>query len=306
MKKTIIISIIALALPVLTLAQEKTYYVPKKGDWSVGVTFNAASLGHKLSMQPKPGDFAGQFIEDLASNPKQMFILSQDPVAAFRVKYQMSSKTAFRASLGVNGSLINYREYVRDDYAWSLDPDTQNQVVDRVRHNMNSVSLLLGFEGKKGEKCVRFVYGVDLMYTIAGGRMKFDYGNEMTDLNHVPSSMPMTSTMKEGSVNDFQSTLGIAYGRPTERYNSGYIHGIGLSFDMGLEIFLAERVSLGATMNFTPIMYTFQPKTYTIYEGFSTNTGKVEKYNGLVSPGSDAFLYGTENIGLRLSVNYYF
>lgn len=34
--------------------------------------------------------------------------------------------------------------------------------------------------------------------------------------------------------------------------------------------------------------------------------GKVEKYNGLVSPGSDAFLYGTENIGLRLSVNYYF
>ena len=218
----------------------------------------------------------------------------------------MSSKTAFRASLGVNGSLINYREYVRDDYAWSLDPDTQNQVVDRVRHNMNSVSLLLGFEGKKGEKCVRFVYGVDLMYTIAGGRMKFDYGNEMTDLNHVPSSMPMTSTMKEGSVNDFQSTLGIAYGRPTERYNSGYIHGIGLSFDMGLEIFLAERVSLGATMNFTPIMYTFQPQTYTIYEGFSTNTGKVEKYNGLVSPGSDAFLYGTENIGLRLSVNYYF
>ena len=59
-------------------------------------------------------------------------------------------------------------------------------------------------------------------------------------------------------------------------------------------------------MNFTPIMYTFQPQTYTIYEGFSTNTGKVEKYNGLVSPGSDAFLYGTENIGLRLSVNYYF
>ena len=58
MKKTIIISIIALALPVLALAQEKTYYVPKKGDWSVGVTFNAASLGHKLSMQPKPGDFA--------------------------------------------------------------------------------------------------------------------------------------------------------------------------------------------------------------------------------------------------------
>ena len=39
---------------------------------------------------------------------------------------------------------------------------------------------------------IKFVYGFDLLYAIAGGRMVFDYGNAMTDLNHVPSSMPVT------------------------------------------------------------------------------------------------------------------
>jgi hypothetical protein len=52
-------------------------------------------------------------------------------------------------------------------------------------------------------------------------------------------------------------------------------------------------------------MLTFQPQTFTIMEGFSTKTGKVEQYNLLVSPGSWSCLYGTENIGFQISLNYY-
>ncbi|MGN0190647.1 MAG: hypothetical protein ACI39U_03240 [Candidatus Cryptobacteroides sp.] len=306
MKKILSITVL-LALVMSAYGQEKhKFYVPEKGDWSVGVTFNPATMGRNISMQPKAGEFAGEWIGELASSPKQMFILSQDPLAAVKAKYFVSKKMALRATLGLNGSLVNYKEYVRDDLAASIDPDTENKVVDNVRSNLNSVSLQIGLEGRKGEGCVRFVYGFDIMYTLAGGRMKFDYGNALTDLNRVPSSMPMTSEMKEGSVNDFQSKLGIDYGRPVERYNSGYIHGIGLSVDMGIEVYLAERISLGVAMNFTPVMFTFQPQTYTIYEGFSSFSGKVEQYNALVSPGSNALLYGTENIGCRISLNYYF
>ena len=65
--------------------------------------------------------------------------------------------------------------------------------------------------------------------------------------------MPMTSEMKEGSVNDFTARLGIAYGRPVDRYNSGYISALGISFDMGIEVFLDEKISAGLTMNFTPV-----------------------------------------------------
>lgn len=235
-----------------------------------------------------------------------MFMLSQDPVAALRFKYRTSRHWSLRASIGFNGSMVNYREYVPDDMALSLDPESGNLVVDEIRSEMNSGSVMLGFEYMSGEGAVRFVMGADLLYSLAGGHLYFDYGNRMTEFNHVPSSMPMTSEMKEGSLNDFTTRYGITYGRPLDRYNSGYIHALGLSFEMGIEVFLSRSISAGLTMNFTPVAVAFQPETYTVYEGFSTYTGRVETYTGYVSPGSSALLYGIENIGARISLNYYF
>jgi hypothetical protein len=285
-------------------AQEKTYFSPQKGKWAIGVTFNPASIGSTIAIQPKNGEFAGDYLEGLAANPKQMFIMSKDPMASIKFKYYTSSKSAFRASIGINGSLVNYREYVQDDLAKAINPDSQNQVVDRATSSMNSFSVMLGKEWTKGTKAIRFIYGVDLMYTVAGGGISFKYGNVMTDVNQAPSTMPMTQS--GGNLNNFiDEGWGIAYGRPVQRKNIGYIHGLGISADAGLEVFLAENISLSAALNFTPIMLTFQPQTYTVYEGFSTKTGKVEQVNGLVSPGSTAFLYGTQNIGCRISLTYY-
>lgn len=66
------------------------HFSPKRGDWSIGVTFNPATLSYRLKMQPDNGDFAGDFIEGMATSSKQMFILSQDPLASFRVRYYLS------------------------------------------------------------------------------------------------------------------------------------------------------------------------------------------------------------------------
>lgn len=299
--------IICLLIPFLTLSAQpikSVSHASKKGDVAISVTFNPASLGYKLSCQPAPGDFAGEYIQGMGSDyPKQMFILSQDPLAAIKVKRYMTESTAFRASLGFNGSVVNYREYVQDDLSVALNPDSQNKVVDMATSRLNSVSLALGAEWKVGERAIKFVYGVDLLYAIAGGDIVFNYGNMMTDINHIPSTMPMTSS--GGKLDDFKSKAGIAYARPLKRYNSGYIHGIGLLVDAGLEFFLADRISLSAAMTFTPVMAMFQPQTYATYEGFSSYTGKVETFTDTVSPGSSAFLYGTENIGCRISLTYY-
>ena len=281
--KRYIFAVLALCMGVCALnAQEKTRFAPQKGTWSVGVTFNPASIGSGIAIQPKNGEFAGDYLEGLAANPKQMFILSKDPMASIKFKYYTSAKSAFRASVGINGSLVNYREYVQDDLAKALNSDSQNQVVDRATSSMNSFSVLLGKEWTQGKGVVRFTYGVDLMYTIAGGSMTFKYGNVMTDLNRAPSTMPMTQS--GGELN---------------------IHGLGISADAGIEVFLADRISLTAALNFTPIMVTFQPQTYSVFEGFSTKSGKVEQVNGLVSPGSNSLLYGTQNIGCRVSLTYY-
>ena len=286
------------------------HFSPKRGDWSIGVTFNPATLSYRLKMQPDNGDFAGDFIEGMATSSKQMFILSQDPLAAFRVRYYLSDNWAVRATLGLNGSHINYREYVDDDLAKAVNPDSKNQVADAVLSNLNSGSLSVGMQYLAGKGPLRFTAGFGLTYAIAGGSLNFKYGNAMTPENRVPSSMPMTRPAPAGSknptLNDFQSQLGIAYARPTRRYNVGYIHGIGINADVGVEWFMTGRISLAGAMTFTPVMFIFQPQTWTKFEGFSTKTGGVEQYNDLVSPGSSAVLYGTENIGFNVSLNYYF
>ena len=304
------ISVLALLCLVASsaMAQKpaKNFYTPKKGDWSVGVTFNPASLGSRLSVQPKNGELAGAYVQGLALNKKQMFILSQDPVAGIRFKYHTSDKTAFRFSAGMNGSVVNYREYVQDDRAVALNPNSMNKVVDNAQSAFNSVSLMLGNEWKLGNGAVKFVFGFDVMYTVAGGKLRYQYGNAITEYNKVPSTMPMMLPTDKEGVNDWSGITAIPYARPVRSYNQGYIHGIGVSLDMGLECFVAERLSLGLALNFTPLMFSIQPRTWTVYEGFNNWSGKVEEFTNLVSPGSNALLYGTENIGCRISMQYYF
>lgn len=288
-------------------ASEK--FSPKGGEWSIGVTFNPATLGYKLSMQPKAGEYAGAFISDNATASKQMFILSQDPLAAFRLRYYINENWAIRATVGLNGSHIDYKEYVQDDLAKSIDPNSENKVVDDAISNLNSGSLAVGAQYLAGKGPLKFLAGFNLVYAIAGGGLSFDYGNAITSLNPVPSSMPMTQPAASGSdptLNDFKSTLGIAYGRPLKRYNVGVTQGLGISADMGVEWFIMGKLSLTAAMTFTPVMFMWQPQTYAIFEGFSSLTNKVEQYNDLISPGSHALLYGTENIGFNVALNYYF
>ena len=259
------ISALALICLIATSASaqksEKSYYTPKKGDWAVGVIFNPASLGSKLAIQPKHGEFAGTYVQGLALDKRQMFIMSQDPVAGIRFKYHISNKSALRISAGLNGSVVNYREYVTDDRAVALNPNSTNKVVDNAQSAFNSVSLMVGNEWKLGEKAVKFVFGFDVMYTVAGGKLRYQYGNAITEYNKVPSTMPMLGTTTNEGVNDWVENAAIPYARPVRSYNQGYIHGIGISVDMGLECFVAERLSLGVALNFTPLMFTIQPRT---------------------------------------------
>ena len=73
MKKTLTIILAALTLCSLAaVAQDGEYkdpkYSPKRGDWSIGVTFNPASLAYKRGLQPKKHEFAGDFIEGMANS----------------------------------------------------------------------------------------------------------------------------------------------------------------------------------------------------------------------------------------------
>ena len=293
--------------------EKKQTFTPKAGNFSLGITFNpmAAAKAGK-SYQPGSGDFAGEFVNNYGLEPKQMFVMGAEPLAAIMAKYRLSDLVSLRANLGFTGSWVNYKEYVDDDAALRANGLSQAKTVDVVRNKLNSVSFALGAEFHKNLGAFQFNFGASLLWAIGGGSISADYGNPLTkDGGWVRTTMPYlkksadpnTPSLNQYEAADSKNAIANAY--LVESYNQGYIHGLGLSLDMGLEWFCLPRVSVGLSMTMTPIMGIFQPQTYSIYEGYSSWTDRVERYNKLVSPGSNAFLYGTDNFGIRISLNYY-
>lgn len=311
--KKILSTLLAVLLvsPVLFAEEKKSqeWNEPQIGTWAIGITFNPVSLASRLTVQPKAGTAVNGTISGSMAIQKQLYALSQDPVLAIRAKYRVANEWNLRMALGFSGSHINYAEYVQDDIAVLQNPASGNRVTDVVKSDLTSGNLVLGAEYVKGRR-VKFTMGFSLMYAIGGGALNFAYGNRMSALNPVPTSMPFSGWINgEGAAlnpdNGAAKAQGIEWARPLKTNNSGVHHGLGINMDMGIEWFFQERISLGAAVTFSPIMLTFQPQTHSVMEGFSSITGKVEQYNMLISPGSWSCLYGTENIGFQLSLNYY-
>ena len=308
MKKIILILLACAATLTLSAQEKKAPYQPKPGTFSFGITFNPMAL--EKSYQPATGDYTGDYIKKLGTDPKQMFILGKEPLAAFMLKYRVSEHMSVRGNIGFTGSLINYKEYVDDDAALRQNSLSQAKTVDVIHNKLNSVSIGLAAEFHKNIGAFQFNFGAGLLYAIGGGSMSYTYGNPLTkEGGWARSTMPLLALpnpQDNTTLNQFEpNTNGIAVAYPVESYNQGYIHGLGLSVDMGIEWFCLPRVSVALSMTMTPIMGVFQPQTWTIYEGYSTFKDGLDRYNKLVSPGSNALLYGTNTFGLRFSLNYY-
>ena len=308
MKKIILLTLAVLTLSTSLSAEDKAKkekFVPKAGDFSFGITFNPMAVAGK-SFQPAKGDFVGNYINSYGTEAKQMWVLGTEPLASLMVKYRMSEIMSLRANLGFTGSSINYKEYVDDDKADAL---SNAKVVDVIHNKQNNVSLALALELHKVFGSFQFNAGIGLIYGVGGGRITYTYGNPLTPLEGVwrRTTMPYLQQVAPGTdgLNQWTAANGIAAAYPTESYNQGYVQGLGLCLDMGLEWFCLPRVSVALSMTLTPVMAVFQPQTYTVYEGYSTYKDSLDTFNKLVSPGSNAVLYGTESLGFRLSLNYY-
>lgn len=276
-------------------------FLPSAGSTAIGFSINPVA-GIKANGIFHTGDFIGNSVASQGSYPYQMFLLAQSPMASISVKHKFSDVVALKASVGFSGAYFNYREYVADDKARFNNPLSEDVVEDGIRFNMAGGGAMIGMEFTGGSRKLRFVGGVSLMYSFGGGSMIFKYGNILTAQNQAPTCMQLISD----SLNDFSTNGDIAYARPVKRYTTGVEHGVGVMCDLGVEWFFAERLSLGANVTFAPVVVAFQPQTYIVYEGYSAAQAATVEYNKLISPGSTSLLYGTENLGVVLSLHYYF
>lgn len=312
MKRIISTIVLLAAVSAASFAQNEARekFSPKAGDYSVGININPMAAS-AFKFQPKAGEFAGTWINSIAANPEQMFYISPNSLLAVQVKYMLSSKTALKASIGFSGSYISYKEYIDDDARKYYDPASQAQTVDALNSKVNGGSLVIGLESMLGKGSLKFTVGGSIAYAIGGGVLDFKYGNGYDNINGFkPTTSSWTTAGAEGSLNEYDVTkkteMGFSSVRPLRRYNMGACQSLGLLVDLGLEWFFYENFSCGAKVSVLPLLVNFQPQTYSVYEGYSNFTKNIETDNLLVSPGSIGLNYGLDNLGVNLSLNYWF
>ena len=288
--------IVLLALCVITasqvLAQDNAekQYLPQKGDFSLGIDvapvfkyvgnlFNGTtdnSVG-KLAGEPVTGDIEGFNIDDIA------------PDVSIMGKYMLTNNWAVRANLGLMMRKNIDHAYVKDDEAFLNNPLSEDKLVDTRHINRNGLSALLGAEYHKGNRRVQGIFGAGVIVGFNQSKTNYKYANALTSVNQSPTSA--WETLENGY-------------RPLQSKTASNVF-FGLAGNVGVEWFVAPKVALGAEVNLA-LYYVAGGQEYVVSEGFSIAKNDVEVRNDINAPGSDAFRFGTDNLGGSLYLSFYF
>lgn len=289
----------ALALPMFAQEENaaKNEYLPAAGDFAIGFNLNpfATFVGNMfngtIGNAIDNGEIGG---EALLSN---MTMPNAYPVVSLQGKYMFTDNLGLRANIGLLLTRQNNREYVVDDAALALDPLSEQKVIDAEYLSSHGGSLSVGVEYRIGKGRVQGVFSGSALYAFSVAKATYEFGNAITEANQRPTS---------GS---FVTYAAMSSQMPNARllrdYTSDGVHTIGLVGSVGIEGFVAPKISIGAEVNLA-LLYTWTPQQYGDFEGFNLLTAEVEHFTDLIAPKSSQFVFGTQNIGANLFMNFYF
>ncbi|MDE6452098.1 MAG: hypothetical protein K2L23_07425, partial [Odoribacter sp.] len=276
---------------------EKTrkQYLPEKGDWGIGIDVVPLLK------------YIGPAFHDASGNPSDLHGIGGTPFTkgsqfektnktlmpdvSIMGKYFLSHKLALRANIGLKVGTETNRYYSDDDKAAMLDPLNEDKVINKVRNRKSGVSIMLGGEYRKGTRRVQGVFGAGILFACMNDKVKYDYGNGLTDINQHPTGSKWSDSNS-------------AY-RVLSEYNTGANFYTGITGSAGVEWFMAPKISLGAEVNLS-LYYLCGKKTYIESEGYNKTLQRVEKRTDLISPGNRGFYMATESLGGSLNLNFYF
>ena len=286
-KITSLLILSVLPLGVLT-AQEDKDYLPKAGDWAIGI-----------DMQPVYS-FFGNLANGNAANGLGQFG-GEDPFGvgiSIMGKYMLDNTTALRVNVGIDKDVTSTYRYSIDDEKRFLEPTSEAKVLDLNKHNDAFYSIAAGIEFRKGENRIQGYFGADLVVGLQKDRYQFSYGNAVTEVNQLPSRNNYNG-LGLGATN-----VGYWAGTyATESYTQTLLFGI--AGKAGVEYFVVPKLAFGGEVSLF-INERFNMGSYTKSEGYNPTNGLVEERTELISPASHAFHIGTENLGGKLFMMFYF
>lgn len=306
MKKYIIIVLsLFLAMPSFCFSQEqdespaKDYstFLPTKGDIAISVGLNPIAFfaGNIFNgtIDNELDQFGGQpyfnaDVRDLNFMPYNLVSIS--------LKYMVTDKFATRLNFGYGYSKSGVNAYVIDDMALALDPFSQAKVVDSYRGVNHCGSVYLGGEYRMGNGRFQAVFSAGVNYYLGGIGKKISYGNAITDVNQSPTiasdSYKVTLPDRSGMIN----------GRLLSSRQT--VHGVGLTGGVGIEYFVAPKISIGAEVNLS-LSAIFEITNNKIAEGYNVISGKPDVWVETQRPVNFYLNLATSNIGANFTFNYY-
>ena len=293
-KITALLMLSVLPLGVLT-AQDEKDYLPQAGDLAVGI-----------DMQPVYGFFGNIANGDVGNGLGQFG--GEDPFGMTGIsimgKYMLDKTTALRVNVGINKDVIKNYAYSIDDEARFQNPLSEAKVEDLNKSNIAAYSIAAGIEFRKGKNRIQGYLGADLVFGLEKQRYQFSYGNILTDVNQIP-----TRTNYNNAPGGFPGAPNIAnvtyWTRTyaTESYLSNILAGV--AGRVGVEYFIVPKLSFGGEVSLL-IGERFQKLAYTKSEGYNPTTAQVETHTELMRPASRQFHIGTEDLGGKLFMMFYF
>ncbi|BDS12117.1 hypothetical protein [Aureispira anguillae] len=202
-------------------------------------------------------------------------------------KYMLSEKTAVRVHFGFNLTSISEKKYVRDNS--SNNP--MDMVLDARKADNGHYTLALGYEMRRGKGRIQGYYGADIIFNLdQNSGFEYSYGNGYSNANIVPTSFDWGNNLNGNQrvVMDGGSTT----------------FGVGLRAFVGVEYFVAPKLSLGAEFGWgVRLNSTFESTSSSEY--YEATTGEVMIEN-TVTGATTAFSAGVDNMNGAVFMFFYF
>ena len=288
-KITALLMLSVLPLGVLT-AQEEKDYLPKAGDWAIGIDMQPVyEFFGNLFYTGEGGAWDRNTIDEFGG--KDAFGFVNHTIMG---KYLLSDELAIRANIGFGKNVTNTFDYVRDDNAIFLDPFSEAKVTDYRKRKIAATSFAIGAEYRKGKDRIQGIFGADLLYASQKNYNEYSYGNAITEINQTPSRV---LGFNPGNANYLTGE------RITETFSKDIIFGI--AGRIGVEYFVVPKLSFGGEVSLS-LYETWELQEYQKSEGWNAIAGELQEHTELLQPGDRAFHVGTENLGGKLFMMFYF
>lgn len=271
--------------------------LPKAGEWSLGLSAtpflqyagNLFSGSTSTNAAPAANNANAPFIQQLGNNLGGVAVVG---------KYMKTANFAYRVRFQANVYSNTYNNFVT---ANSLTPNPllPEFAEDKQVVNTNAFLLGAGFEKRRGTGRLQGIYGAELIVGFNSSKESMTYGNAMdADFNAPQSTNFNTGGGVGGSF--------AASNRVIER-DLGASFFMGARGFVGVEYFIAPKISLGAEVGYT-LGFQLNGQQRFVNETFDGGNNQAVNVESKTyrNQGLRSFGMGLDNVNAGLNLFFYF